>query len=140
MNIRSAWRLLAASAIVGVAGMVQAQATDWSALDKKGGWETGQQSAPRSAGPEQSAAPKQSQFESDISSAFQNLGMTQVRADCYGRVLQQKLKPKHQDDAVKLLRTSDGARDVRKKVMAKGFDIMGGFRAASKSCPEQMGG
>ncbi len=136
MTFRTAWRapvrLLAASAIVAAAGMAQAQDTDWDALERPDWGET-QQSAP------ETAASSPSQFASDISSAFQELGMTAARADCYGRVLEQKLKPKHQDDAVELLRTSQEAGEVRKKVTRKGFDIMGGFRSANKRCPEQMG-
>ncbi len=131
-------RLLAASAIVaaaGLAGLAQAQDTDWSALDQSG-WGKEGQSAPEAP---EAASPAPSQFSADVSAAFQNLGMAAARADCYGRVLNQKVKPKHQDDVVQLLRTSEEAGDVRRKVTSKGFDIIGGFRSASKACPEQTG-
>ncbi len=132
MIFGTAWRLVAVSAIVGAGGIAQAQDADWSALGESGWGET-------QGGAAEEAAPQRSQFASDISTAFQDLGMAAARADCFGRVLEQKLKAKHQDDAVELLRSSEDKDDVRRHVSSKGFDSIGGFRSANKSGPKQTG-
>lgn len=124
-------RLLSVSAIAGAAAMAAAtgatQAAQWSDLNSWQGFE------------EQKIERQQTPFEREVASAFQNLGMSEARADCYGRVLQIKLKPKHRDETVQLLQTSSDASDVRHKVISHGFDIMGGFRNANEACPETLG-
>lgn len=85
MTIATACRFLAVSAIIGAATSGHAQGTDWGSLDTSG-W--GGRQAP------QTAPAGGAEFVTSISLAFQDLGMAEARADCYGRVLHQKLKPK----------------------------------------------
>lgn len=83
----------------------------------------------------QAAITPQLAFAGEIAAAFQDLGMEASRAECYGQILQATLEPTSHDNAIALLRASTTPGDVRQRVMAEGFDVIGGFRAAYQACP-----
>lgn len=76
-------------------------------------------------------------FAGEIAAAFRKLGMEARRAECYGQILQGTLEPTSHDNAVALLRSSSNAGEVRDRVMAEGYDIIGGFRTANQACPKR---
>jgi hypothetical protein len=117
--------LLAGAVVVGAA---QAD-TNWNALSSAG-W-GGNQVADAGAGGDWSTA---------IQKAFVDLGMAEPRAECFGRVLAEKLSPETQQEAAELVSDAATATEVKTSVISGGPEMVGGFSAADASCPESLGG
>lgn len=131
-------RVAAAVALLGAVAVVPAHAANWDALNASG-WGAGGDDAEGMAS--STADPATSgHFGADIASAFQSLGMSAARAECYGRVLASQIPAGEQQQAVDLVRTASNADQVRQNVLNSGPNIVGGFTAANESCPEGMGG
>ena len=129
-------RAITAFSVCVLAGAVAAGSavradTDWDALSGADWGSTGNAGADAGAGGEWSAA---------IERAFVDLGMAAPRAECYGKVLAEELSPAVQQEAVQLVSDAATADGVKVGVISGGPEMVGGFSAASVSCPKSMGG
>ena len=137
MNIRT--RGIGGVAACLVAGAIataaQAAGTNWGALSAAdwAGTDAGTTLAQAGggAGGDWSAA---------IQKAFVDLGMAAPRAECYGKVLSEKLSPEGQRAAAELIDDAATADEVKLGVISGGPEMVGGFSAADVTCPESMGG
>lgn len=111
-------------------------AADWDKLDSNGWGEAQGESTSEDT---TSAAPAEaSGGEIGIASGFERLGMEQVRAECYEKVLSEKLSPEEQRQAADLIGNASDAEEVRMAVLDSGETMVGGFSAADVTCPEGM--
>ena len=119
---------------VAVGSAVRAD-TDWDALSGADWGSTGDAGA--AAGADAGAG---GEWTAAIERAFVDLGMAAPRAECYGKVLAEELSPAVQQEAVQLVSDAATADEVKVGVISGGPEMVGGFSAASVSCPKSMGG
>ncbi len=143
---RRGTRALAIAALMGTSAFATAQATEWNQLQDSA-WNKEQTQANSQASASGGSAPTASSSASgagdagtEIATAFENLGMEQARAECYGKVLTEKLSPDDQQNAAQLVRSASNGDEVRSAVLDAGPNMVGGFSAADTTCPEGMGG
>lgn len=125
--------LFAGALAAGTSAMAE---TNWDALSDAGWGSTqagdGQMVAQAGAG--------SGDWSSAIQKAFVDLGMAEPRAECYGRVLAERLSPESQQAAAQLVGSADSADAVKVGVISGGPEMVGGFSAADATCPESLGG
>lgn len=111
--------------------------TNWDALSSAG-WSAKQTADAEKVADAGAAAGKD--FSVAIRKAFVDLGMAAPRAECYGKVLAEKLSPDAQQQAVRVIDDAATADEVKLGVISGGPEMVGGFSAADATCPESMGG
>lgn len=126
-------RLTAAAALLGAIAVAPVGAADWDSLNSSS-W--GGSAAADSTG--MATADRKAHYGVEIANAFESLGMSAARAECYGKVLVSQLSADEQQQAAELVRTASNSEDVRSNVMSAGPNYVGGFTAANESCPESL--
>lgn len=126
----------AAAALLGAVAVAPAGAADWDSLNASA-W-GGQSSGASADSTGMATADSKAHYGVEIATAFQSLGMSSARAECYGKVLVSQLSVDEQQQAALLVDSASDSEQVRSNVMSAGPTYVGGFTAANESCPESM--
>ena len=127
-------RFAAAAALLCAVAVAPAGATDWGSLNAT--WNGGDSDSSGLATSD--VTDGKAHYGVDIANAFESLGMSANRAECYGKVLVSKLTKGEQKQAADIVRTASNGEEVRALVLDSEPNIVGGFTAANESCPEAM--